>query len=163
MSGDVLSVLTGYNRFVLRAHKAQELKLLQGMKHNALASMKHLVIRLNCWPCPRGHIPDQANCYTDNDTCSKCNSTLSHGDPVLGLSKPESRELLEGWRVICKNLSAAVPAGQLTMPFVCDTDNLDTAKNVVQPLLTLPKLRNCAIRLGRRPNLDLSALAESTS
>ena len=43
---------------------------------------------------------------------------------------------------------------------ICDCANKETAELVVKGLLALPPLKDCAIRLGREPNIRLKSLAE---
>jgi len=45
---------------------------------------------------------------------------------------------------------------------ICDCTNRETAELVVEGLLALPPLKDCAIRLGKEPHIQLKSLTEST-
>lgn len=52
---EAFDVLYGQNRFVLRAHSPANLGPLPCMSTRVLATMRSLMLRLNCWPCRNGH------------------------------------------------------------------------------------------------------------
>lgn len=156
---ETLSILIGCNKFVLRAHDSHDLALLQGMSHDSLASMTSLLVRLNCWPCPRGHNAGE----NSQDECIVCGTPTSQADSVLDASTPEGQDLIQRWILICEKLALAIPPGQLCLTFICDVKDLSTAKKITRPLLTLPTLQRCTVRLGRERNHHLRALAEVTS
>jgi hypothetical protein len=53
--------------------------------------------------------------------------------------------------------------GKLNFTFICDVAALNSGKAVVEPLLMLPTLNRCTIRLRHQPNYTLNSLARDTS
>ncbi|KAF2718521.1 hypothetical protein K431DRAFT_348638 [Polychaeton citri CBS 116435] len=77
------------------------------------------------------------------------------------------RKALKGWRRTCEQYlrpHIALPS-QLRLNFTCDVGDVETGTKAVQPLLSgTPQtlLAGCSIRLCRKPDPELSALAETT-
>jgi len=153
------TVLFGRNKFVYRRHAGSDLSFFWSLSAFGLAAMTSLFIRLNCWPCRRGH--DAIN--DPISTCSFCSASIAQGDPVLCQGDRHGQNLIKQWRALCIRLGSLVSPGRLKLTLVCDVGNLDTGKAVVEPLAYLPVLRECTLRLGRQPNNDLRALARQTS
>jgi len=161
VSEEAISILVGRNKFILRAHTGPDLTLLQTMNLRALAAMTSLLVRLNCWPCPRGH--NDGDPPERSTRCRTCDTPKALSDPVLNEASHEGQDLIQRWRIICKRLSSVIAPGQLRFTFICDVISLKTAEQVVEPLLTLPRLQQCTIRLGRERNNEIRALAERVS
>ncbi|VUC30303.1 unnamed protein product [Clonostachys rosea] len=154
---EVQEVLYKENKFVVRAYGGAEgLDILGSLSTNAIRSLRHLVVRLNTGGCIRGH----AN-PSKNSRCQFCHNVLDEGDPVMR-SDGRSELTIHAWENICPRLSSIVP-GNLHLEFICDVGDAEVAKRVLKPLDSLPRLRECVIRLGRQPDAALLSLARSTA
>lgn len=154
------AILYGENGFVVRAHKAKDLDVLRSLSGRSINMMTSLMVRLNSWPCPRGH--DQTNFKVGK--CILCKTpTLSISDPPLRTGNSSSEDMAQAWEEVCRILASNVAAGQLGLTLICDVDNIDIAKRILQPLEKIPQLKSCAIRLGRNRNDELRSLASTAS
>lgn len=161
---EAISILVGRNKFILRAHTGSDLTPLQTMSNTALSAMTSLLVRLNCWPCPRGHcVVHTGHLRMKGPTCRVCDTPNAQADAVLVSTRREGQDLLQRWSTICQRLSLVLPPGQLSLTFVCDVDSVETARRVTDPLRNLPTLKQCTIRLGREKDYHLRALAEDVS
>src|SRR3569833_1284121 len=161
------AVFYGQNKFLLRGHSASDLDSLACVSSSALAAMNSLVLRLNCWPCPNGHDDTgfrSTRVQGTTPTCVNCGTPFSRGDAAWTDANPTTRELIPEWESLCNRLSSSVSAGKLRLTLICDVQDLASGKRIVRPLLSLPTLAACTIRLGRRRDqYDLTALAQETS
>lgn len=156
-------VLYSENGFVVRAHKADDLNVLRSLSGRSISMMTRLLVRLNCWPCPRGH--DPANFR--RGICIPCRALVSTSDLPLRTDSRESVKMAQAWEEVCNILAANVTAGQLDLTLISDADDVEIAKRIMnrimKPLESLPQLKSCAIRLGRSRNNELRTLARTTS
>jgi len=156
---DSFLVLYSSNKFVLRAQSSEDLGLLMRLNSHVLATMNSLLIRLNSWPCLRGH--DDA--LPDNVTCFNCNNSLSNSNYALNVTSPTGRRLLAEWTKLSLHLASSITPKQMRLTFICDVVDFGSAKLIIEPISRLPPLKQCTIRLSREPNYELSALARDTS
>jgi hypothetical protein len=157
---DARAILYGENKFAVRAHKARDLDVLKTLSGRSIQEMTCLMLRLNCWPCPRGH--DLANLA--HGRCMVCNAPTSTSDyPLVAGRSSEAEDMLQAWAKVCAVLTSQVRAGRLCLTLICDVDDIDTAERVVKPLFGIPRLKSCTIRLGRRRDEKLRSLARVTS
>jgi hypothetical protein len=78
-------------------------------------------------------------------------------------TKGEESDFLK-WKRCCNQLASVLEPKRLKLCFSCEVTDMDTAKKYTTPLLRLPELRECAIRLGGNPeNHSLQELAEMTA
>lgn len=158
---EAISVFASRNKFLLRAHTGPDLILLQTMSGDILSAMTSLLVRLNSWPCRRGHSMNED--IDDCETCEICYTPLSQADPAMDATTQEGQDLIECWTTICKRMSLVIRPGRLKLAFFCDVDSIETARQVIDPLRNLPTLDQCTIRLGREKDSNLRRLAEDTS
>src|SRR3569833_1276093 len=166
---EAFPMLYGENLFVFRSssHTQSDLGPLLAMPAGYLAEMTTLLLRLNTWPCFRGD--DDIRQFGDNPPrCVLCDSSPDIADPAWTSSPSAATgrqlSLLEQRRQLCGRLASILTPGRLRLTLVCDVDDLSTGKLVTGPLLQLPRLRECTLRLGRRKEYyDLATLARETS
>ena len=142
------------NKFKLLGRCPADLRLFLRLAPRAVASLTSLLIRLNCYPCVLGH--------DDMDTkgqCLFCGSREYYSDQLLTDAEPMDRKMLDQWRRVCSYLAQSIQPGRLSLTLICDTEYEAAAKAVVEPLLTLPRLKKCTIRLGRQRNSALEDIA----
>ncbi|CAH0059075.1 unnamed protein product [Clonostachys solani] len=156
---EVQKVLYGDNKFVLCTHgDPGGLGALKTLSKDAICSLRYLLVRLNSWPCPRGH--SRANLKMNR--CQICPNSVSQSDPELSAGDNASELILKEWETICQSLSH-IPPGHLQLEFICDVSDADTARRVLQALDSIPRLKECIIRLGRKPNHALQSIATETA
>jgi hypothetical protein len=89
-----------------------------------------------------------------------CGHTVSLAAPP---TKGEESDFLK-WKRFCNQLASVLEPKRLKLWLICEVTDMDTAKKYMTPLLRLPELRECAIRLGGDPeNHSLQELAEMTA
>ena len=74
---------------------------------------------------------------------------ITKADPPLTLSEPAGRDLAARWKELCTHLLATISPEKLGLTFVCDVKDLESANQIIEPLMTLPPLRECTIQLRR--------------
>lgn len=159
ITAEVINIFYSQNEFVLRAHTGADLTCLKSLGVRALAAMTSLLVRLNSWPCPRGH----AILSWDSSKCATCEKPVSACDPILDSSDEAGKDLIQGWHEACRHMSTGITPGKLRLTFICDVANLESATKVTEALVMLPRLKDCNIRLGRKKNLELELLSRTTS
>jgi len=112
-------------------------------------------------PCPLGH--DQIHPSPSVAACWNCSTPLSKADAPLNITQAAGRELMRSWRAICSHLSSAISPGKLRFTLLCDVQDLESGRQVIESLVILPTLKSCTIRLGRQPNPTLNTLSRETS
>ncbi|VUC29460.1 unnamed protein product [Clonostachys rosea] len=162
---EAVELLYGENKFVVRAHhEAEDLDILKTLPVYGIRTLRYLLVRLNSWPCARGHSFSDP----EYDRCRICptrapQSRISASDPELSIGDDLSKSIIKCWTEICQRLSDIVPPGTLHLEFICDVQDLETAQRVIEPIESLPRLRECSIRLGRKKDYSLRSLAQSTA
>jgi len=91
------------------------------------------------------------------------------GQSVVFCARPldrYDRSIIEEWRSAARHLALNMQPSGLTLTFVCNANDVETANNVktandlVEPLMRMPPLKECAIRLADDPTeADLQQLA----
>lgn len=167
---DAFLVFYSLNRFVLRVHSVNEFRSLH-LSQRALGSMTSLLIRLNSWPCPRGH----EEAYMDDSQCLTCRTPTSKASPPLDITTRQgqdhkssqesqaSQDLLLAWGEFGNQLASSVSPGVLKLTFICDVTNKATAVAVLEPIERLPILKECTIRIGRHFDYELFEMARETA
>ncbi|CAH0022767.1 unnamed protein product [Clonostachys rhizophaga] len=159
LHAEVEALLYGENKFIIRAHRAEDLDLFEKLSVRALSQLRYLLVRLNSWPCYRGH----SRASFKHGVCLECRAPVSASDAELGADNAESEAIIEQWSRACSRLSSHVIPGRLSVEFICDVMDKATAERVLGPLGTLPRLNECTIRLGRNQDAALRSLARSAA
>ncbi|VUC28007.1 unnamed protein product [Clonostachys rosea] len=162
---EVENLFYGENKFIICAHRqAEDLDVFKTLSLAGIHALRYLLIRLNSWPCIRGH--NVSNRELGNCTICPAEITSSHinsSDPELSISGDSvSQGIIEAWMETCQRLSHITP-GTLHLEFICDVSDLASAEYIVQPLKSVPRLRDCTVRLGRKVDYALRSLAQSTA
>ena len=63
----------------------------------------------------------------------------------------------------CWSIKAYLKPGRLHLHLVCDVVDIAMARQVALPVLRIPTLASCAIRLSREPDLLIRQLAHTTA
>ena len=159
ISAEVLSILYSENKFRVCRTKPEGLLPLQRLGPKPLASMTSLCVGLDacrCFKVPR----TSAGSRRIRNECIA--HPASGQDGPLGKISRYDRSVISEWRRLCGYIARHIPQSQLKLTVLCDTADYETAEEVVKPLLGLPTLQDCSIRLGQRPSHKLRRLAELT-
>ncbi|CAH0052419.1 unnamed protein product [Clonostachys solani] len=163
LHGEIRDILYGENQFVLRARRPDDLELLYKLSDDALRALSHLLIRLNSWPCYRGHSSDLLYKLRSTSQCLTCEAPVSKSDGQIFVD-PEKSKSMETWSNFCQRLASCLAPGRLNLEFICDVGDLRTGEKFAESLQVLrQQLKSCAIRLGRRRDARLRSLARSTA
>lgn len=154
---DVFNAFYLRNSFAIRIHDARGFESFHVGQH-IQSTITSLVVRLNSWPCPRGH----EEIGIDNQ-CAICRYDATNADPTMEMTSRAGDDLLHWWRWFAKGLESSISSNHLDLTLICDVTDKTSGIAVVEPLLTFPTLRGCTIRLGRSFNYELSRLAEEVA
>ncbi|CAG8951697.1 hypothetical protein HYFRA_00005497 [Hymenoscyphus fraxineus] len=156
---DVFQAFYSRNRFAIRIHDARGFENFH-VGRRIQGTLTSLLVRLNCWPCPRGHEEIGGD---DGMRCGICKYDSRNADPAMDSTSRAGDDLLHWWRWFAKGLESSILSRYLDLTLICDVVDRTSGLAVVEPLLTLPTLKGCTIRLGRGTNSALSRLAEEYS
>jgi hypothetical protein len=151
------SVLYSTNDFMLLATTAADLQSIPRIFTASLRHIRSLLIRLNGWPCVRGHDLYQSNWR--GTECMACRSPTDDMGLPLSLQQASSRSMLEAWKTICTHLATALVPDQLHLSLIADVAGVDEARQVVDGLRRLPRLKKLDIRLARHQDPTIRQIA----
>ena len=162
VSNDVSSTLYSQNMFKVCRSDRRGLSSFFNLNPRALESMTSLCIHLNACSCVSNHqCPDQTNLEKG---CPLCHYNCKPGrDEPISKTLPIGQTIILEWKMLIKQLVTSIRGSQLRLSIICDTLDYQTAEDIVKPLLELPALAECAIRLGQAPDHTLRRLAEKTA
>lgn len=81
-------------------------------------------------------------------------------DPEVSAGDENSNHVIDEWEAICEVLSH-IPHNRLHLELICDVGQLEMARR--EPMNSIPLLKSCTIRLGRKPHHALQSLARETA
>ncbi|CZR68618.1 uncharacterized protein PAC_18517 [Phialocephala subalpina] len=158
---EVLSTFYSENKFSVVRTDPGGLSCLQDFRPVIIARLTSLSIRLNVSDCQTMRVCQQ----TSHRMCCHPGICMERGhDKLLGTksSGPENSPIVK-WTKLCKYMASHIVPNQLKLCVICDVADIETAKEVVDPLSSVPILRGLAIRLGNDPkDLCLYDLAKRT-
>jgi len=156
---EVTEILYGENRFAIDRRARLGLRALARFTQSTLSKIRFLVININLASCVDiccGHRERKCgNGYV------RCYHSLSH-DELLNHTIQSDQTTISQWQRICALFSRSFLPSQLALYITCDCEDFQTAEMITGPLLTLPVLRDSALRLGRDFNEALQGLARRT-
>ena len=141
----------------------------------ALASVSSLTIALNeCKTTCRFPENDSGNCNCEtcdewnshDDKCDCDNCLVKEGPKTprpLGSNSRHEKTIIHEWERLCKHMAGSTKPKTLSLCFICDVTDSQTAKLILRPMHQLPRLRACSIRLSTEYSSELRLLAESTA
>ena len=154
MHKEVERLLYGENRFVITRRDPGGLTSLENLSISAIRQLRQLTIRINISSCV-------GVCCDKSSRCDNWREIKDwkheHDSPFSSLSDSDG-SLISQWRQICSHLANIVP-DQLALYIICDCQDLEAAEMIIKPLLALPRLRDCAIRLSLGYRKQLQHLA----
>lgn len=147
------------NQFYVRYDwRRGEIRGLRELTGTAISSLRHLSIVLNVEPYPE---PDQlVDCEYRVPPHRRCCNPLWMPDPPV--NPPDYKRLLLEWESVAEYIAPYILPGRLQLFFICDTEDISTAKSVVNPILRFfPRLDDCSISLSLKPNRALQNMARA--
>ncbi|GME66354.1 hypothetical protein GTA08_BOTSDO06453 [Neofusicoccum parvum] len=148
ISAEVAGIFYSANRFVIQY---KSLSALCNLRHHSTLALKHLTIHLNGFSCGLSML----------DFFYR--SSEKHNGP-LRISSRTHRAIIEEWQLAATKhiLARLTTPSQLHLHLIADTEDLETAKQIVKPFYHLPAapLAACSIRLGLTGRPDLQRLAD---
>ena len=82
---------------------------------------------------------------------------------LLGCVSRHDQSFISEWTKICEHLRRFITPSRLRLCLVCDVANLETARRITQPMLSLPTLSACSIRFSADSDSALRSLARLTA
>jgi len=156
---ELRAVLYGENRFIISRKLSRGLRALERMSDAALREMAFLTVRVNVSSC------ESFCCEGRSSSCGNghlpCPNPINHDAVLNHLSNPDQLAITQ-WQRICAQLARSIQPGKLALYIICDCADITTAQMVVEPLLSLPTLQDCGIRLAIHVDKEIYALAEDT-
>jgi len=145
---EVSKIFYSENHFSVYRNGLGGLSSLSRLPPKALAYMRSLSVCLNVYDeehrWGRQFDPDSGSFCHIMCRASKleilCSSVKLGGEYAA----------LKEWQLLCKLLGSQIQPNCLKLFLTCDVANVEIAQEIVQPLLGLPALRDCAVRLGSR-------------
>ncbi|KAK8073408.1 hypothetical protein PG994_004307 [Apiospora phragmitis] len=168
LSKEVSHTLYSENSFTISKSDSWGLKPLQNLNAAALSSLRILAVRLNNCECiykgafqslRTSQGPEVQSLFSCHPLCQ------GHGfhDQPLQSRARQHTAILQEWQYIVGELSSHCQLDSLRLDLVCDTQNMDSAQDVVNLLSPIQNLRACSIRLNQKPSWQHSTLARLTA
>ena len=149
------SAVYSTNRFFIRYRDSRSLQPLRNLTPHSLSLLTHLTVHLNVSSCEKGN----PCCKAYPVRSKSCN----YHDKPLRLSSSSRHPILSEWRSTVECIKAHLKPGRLHLHLVCDVVDIETARQAAFPLLSIPTLASCAIRLSRMPDPLILQLARTTA
>ncbi|KAI0382528.1 hypothetical protein F5Y04DRAFT_252861 [Hypomontagnella monticulosa] len=168
ISKEVSCILYSKNSFTISRSNPWGLKPLRNLNPYALSCLRVLNICLNDCECRYNGAfqslrtvqgPEVQGLFLCHPACRRYGF---HNKPLRHQARQDAATLLEFDNIIAR-LAAHCQLESLRLDVVCDTEDLETAHEVVRRLLLIQKLGDCSIRLSQKPSWQHSALAKQTT
>ena len=129
---EAIAVLYGQNRFKVLPQSHEDLKVLQGLSDKALRAIKSLHVGLD---------PVDNQEYVAVDL----GGTSAY---ALDENSVRGRETLHVWTALCKLVASHLTLPELHFSFSCEPQSWTAVAVIIEPLYSLPKVKDSAVRLG---------------
>ena len=158
VSKEVSFLFYSRNRFTICRSKAGGLSAMHKLNPNTLASMTFLSVRLNASGSCSGKARCDCQCF---DCHLLCNCAV--GDQLLGRISRHDKSVISEWRTLCQRMASHVQPYRFKLCLICDTKDYTTAQDILTPLMAMPTLKECSIRVSHAPDRKLRRLTETTT
>lgn len=150
VSREASHIFYSRNKFMICQSWPGGFRALQNLTAESISALTTVSIRINS--CPGCFPPDKI-----------CRWKAGFRDrPLKAINSPQNKKILADWTSLCNRLAQHVQHRRLRLSFVCDTEDVETAKAFVAPLKAFPTVSQCALRLSQTPNPDLQCLVGDT-
>lgn len=164
INDDVSQIFYSENQFIITRRAYKGLRVLERFSNSALSKFRSLIIRLNLTSCissccgDTDHDARERRCGNGFSSCSR----PSNHDAPLNYTSSSDQLVISQWMKICARFSESIQPGKLSLYITCDCVEHQTADMIIVPLLALPVLENCALRLAREYDEELQNMAKTT-
>lgn len=165
---ETFEMLYRENRFRICQTQRRGLTPLRQVSPRAVALLRTLSIRLNRCCCFGDGPCELESLHPDvYSFCRSCHGGCRGGDdaplylPCEAVALSHQHDLLTTWREVVGYLAQNIQPGKLRLSVICDCTDEATAELITQPLLALPTLAACDIRLGRYPRTVQADISQS--
>ncbi|KAH8589788.1 hypothetical protein B0O99DRAFT_745760 [Bisporella sp. PMI_857] len=150
----------GENRFAITRRAPRGLRALEQFRESTLAIINFLIVRVNLASC-RGLCcgPPNRRCGNSHFPCID----PSHHDAPLSHVSASHQTIISNWQRVCRRWAETVQPGHLSLYVICDCEDRRTVDLIVKPLLSVPILQDCGLRLARDYDDDLQSVAKETA
>ena len=156
---DVMTYFYGSNEFSIFVLEASDFNVLLTIPPLILSSISSLKIQFIYWPLLEPDVfPGSHSC-----DCIHCINRRGFRNYTLTNTSEQDMDTIWTWETVCRNLAEKIQPDWLNLTVICDTSITTVARQFCQSMMHLPRLRSCAIWLGKSPNYDLSSIARETS
>lgn len=155
---ELRKILYGENRLRISRKAHRGLRALERLSDATLREVRFLVIRVNVSSCETRCCGGRG--YRCGNDWFRCLNPSSHDTP---LSSNANQLVISQWQHICTKLASSLQPGKLALYVICDCADRTTAQMITKPLLLLPVLRDCALRLAMRPDEDIKVMAKDAA
>ncbi|KAK6857243.1 hypothetical protein PG995_007430 [Apiospora arundinis] len=163
VSDEVLRILYQKNVFTISATDAWALRPLRNLSASALTSLRSLTVRLNNGQCIYGS-EVLSKRRTAFPFCHPLCQTYQLHDQPLRRHARQHRAIMQQWQQIVVRLAAHCQVGSLRIDLICDSADIDTAKDLRELVSPLAEhLQDCSIRFGSNPSWEYFSLARTTA
>lgn len=157
---EVCPILYAQNHFTVSRNAPGGLNPVFNLGPLAIASMVSLTIALHecrsvCQAARDG------GCLDDCAICVELDRPKKRR-PLANISR-QDKAIIKEWYQLCRRMARLLEPSRLRLCFICDTNDLHTAQQVVKPMHQLPDLAAFSIRLSVNPVPELRYLAKSTA
>ncbi|KAK9795797.1 hypothetical protein SCARD494_04768 [Seiridium cardinale] len=160
---EVSHILYSENSFIISRSDAWGLKPLRNLNTTALSSLRILTIRLNNCECLYDgafqHLQDFQGADLGLFSCHPLCQPYGFHDQPLRSQARQHMDLLREWQGMVYRLAAYCRLDSLRLDLICNTQDTETAHDVVNSLSPIPNLRACSIRLSQNPSWQHFSLA----
>lgn len=167
LQDEVSKILYSENRFRISRNGRRGLTPLLQLSPRAVAHLRTLSIRLNNCCCTRYGPCKMESILPSPILCMSCHSGCIGGeDTPLQLQRKadaQQPDILSIWQDAMRHLAHNILPGKLRLSAICDCADEATAGLIAKPLLDLPILAACDVRLGQRPNTHQGDIAQRTA
>ena len=168
MSEEASHILYSENSFTICKSDSWGFKPLRNLNSSALSSLRTLTVRLNRCDClyiaefetlrhaPESELEGFFSCHPF------CKDQGFHDKPLRNRARQHA-VILQEWQDIVARFATHCRLESMRLDFICDTQDMETAKHVISQLSPLQNIGACSIRLSQKSSWLHAALARETS
>jgi hypothetical protein len=144
---EISDIIYSRNKFSIRYKDAHSLKALRDLAPHSITRLTQLTVHLNVTSCLSG------------GACWKLDTGLKDDKSL----ESSLETILSEWQITALYIAAHIRPARLSLYFVCDVNDLETATRALEPLSSFPTLADCSIRLARQPDHILRDMAQQAA
>lgn len=158
------AVLDSLRPSTLRAVRRLTVRLSMSFCH-VVSEGKQCSLQYHNWECHPGKVCLLTNLVdisfpNANPGGQDC-KVLGHDGP-LEAKQGRYKQVMGDWQRLCQRLSVTIEPGRLNLTLIANTEDIDVATALVEPMRSLPALRSCSISLSKWHNPEIRSVAEMT-